>query len=87
MDKFGIFDILTKLASDKTTREKIANTIKTVSTANALTQKDKKDLPKKEQNDALKLRNKQGKYSQTVILEILKKHDKISKEIDEKTKK
>ncbi len=76
MDKFGIFDILNKLASDKATSDKIINAVKNVANVN---------LNKNKQEE--KSQKPKIKYSQTAILNLLQKHDKMSKEIDKNTKK
>ncbi|MBO5851038.1 MAG: hypothetical protein J6R29_01750 [Clostridia bacterium] len=78
MDKFGIFDVLTKLASNKTATNGIINAVKNVS-AN-LTNNENIAVKKSENS-------KEPKFSKSAILSVLKKHEELSKQIDAKNKK
>lgn len=90
MDKFGIFDLLTKLASNKTATDGIINAVKTVSSnLNNNVSNGGKNLQennKNTQNNVVKTDHLKKKYSQYAILEVLKKHDSLSKKIDENIK-
>lgn len=88
MEKFGLFDLISKLATDKNALDAVIKTI------GAFGKKDDGEKPalKKSVPPPLNGEKKTGgavkkKYSDAAIMEVLKRHDKISKEIDEKYKK
>ena len=78
MDKFGIFDILTKLASNEKATNGIINAVKSVSSN---LKNNENTIAKKSEN------SKEPKFSKSAILSVLQKHEKLSKQIDAKNKK
>ncbi|MBR5438613.1 MAG: hypothetical protein IKV61_00125 [Clostridia bacterium] len=86
MDKFGIFDILTKLSSNKTATDGVIDAVKNIS--NNLKTHKNEELKSGENKTIQKNDHaKKPKYSQSAILEVLKKHEELSKKIDENNKK
>ena len=86
MDKFGIFDILTKLSSNKTATDGVIDAVKNIS--NNLKTYKSEDTKNNENRTIHKNdHSKKPKYSQSAILEVLKKHEELSKKIDENNKK
>ena len=82
MDKFGIFDVLTKLSSNNDAKNGIMNAVKDLSLN--LTNAPRftpLESAKKEQS------SKKPKYSHDAILQLLKRHDELSKQIDKNNKK
>ena len=75
MDKFGFIDIFTKLAQDKNVSNLLSSTI------NSLLSK-----PNLENKNAISINKtppaKRNNYSQEAILNLLKRHNEISKNID-----
>ena len=86
MDKFGIFDILTKLSTNKTATDGLSEAVKKISNSllssqnSALNETREKVIVKNE-------RSKKPKFSQSAILQVLKKHDELSRQIDLNNKK
>ncbi len=78
MDKFGIFDILTKLASNEKATNGIINAVKNVSSN---LKNNENIVVKKSEN------SKEPKFSKSAILSVLKKHEELSKQIDKNNKK
>ena len=79
MDKFGLFDLISKLSSNESTINSIAKIVE-----NAVSSKDNKT----DKNKSVKKENlNKPKYNSNAIQEILKRHQEISKKIDEEYKK
>lgn len=79
MDKFGLFDLISKLSSNESTINSIAKIVE-----NAVSNKENvanKDKSIKKENLS------KPKYNSNAIQEILKRHQEISKKIDEEYKK
>ena len=86
MDKFGIFDILTKLSTNKTATDGLCEAVKKIS--NSLS--ESQNTTPKATNEKVIVKNdhsKKPKFSQSAILQVLKKHDELSKQIDINNKK
>ena len=81
MDKFGIFDIFTKLAQDKNVQNLLSSTINTLISKPSL--ENKNNAPTKQSDQTIK----RNKYSEEAILKLLKRHDEISKNIDKNLEK
>ncbi len=81
MDKFGLFDIFTKLTQDKNVKNLLSSTLNSLFSQNF--SKPKVEMPTKQSPNA----TKPNKYSQEAILNLLKRHDEISKNIDINTVK
>ena len=86
MDKFGIFDILTKLTANNLATDGVIDAVKTVANNLKTTQNlSENGITNKtvQKND----HSKKPKYSHSAILQVLKKHEELSKKIDENNKK
>ena len=81
MDKFGLIDIFTKLAQNKNIENMLSSTLNSLFTKPPLQQKDS---PPATPNTSKLNKNK---YSQEAILNLLKRHDEISKTIDKNLEK
>lgn len=81
MDKFGIFDIFTKLAQDKNVQNLLSSTINSLISKPTL--ENKTNAPTKQNAPPVK----HNKYSEEAILKVLKRHDEISKNIDKNLEK
>ncbi len=72
MENFGLFDLFNKILSTKT---------QNVTTYNADTDKTKKDKSISQPSPL------PSYYTQTIIVNLIKQHEKLSKEIDKSNKK
>lgn len=87
MDKFGLFNAFTKLANNKTVEKTLTNALSSI-LQNAVSQNNNtKEITKKQPTVMNAQKNKTlNKYSQEYIISVMKKHDELSKKIDENLK-
>ncbi len=76
MDKFGLINLFTKIAQDKNAQNLLTNAFNSLVNTSSEKVSDNGVKPKKP------AQNKMKQHSQEAILNLLKRHDEISKNID-----
>ena len=84
MDKFGLFDLISKLSSTENNSTPLSKLIDGLVSANKTTNDNNKIIKKGGESH---LKDTPPHYKSDAILKIIEKHDKLSKEIDKNNEK